>query len=373
MVEHLIIGGGVYGAAVAWELASRGEACRLLEARRIGAGASSGPGRRGVRANGRDPRELPLIRRAMEIWPGLHERLGTEPLFERTGHIQLIEQDRDLAAAGARVVLQNAMGVPSRLLDAGEVRELEPAVCDAVQAGILVPGDGVADHTATTRAYAAAARAAGAEIVEGVTATAIVVEGGRAVAVETAEADRIAIAGSLIVLANAGAQALLAPPVALPLWNLAFQVLLSKPLPEVPVNHLIGHASRRLALKGEPGNRVMISGGYVGRWDDATGTGHPIQAEIAANVADAVAAYPALEGIEIETADTGHLESLSPDGIPVIDRLPGAQNAFYATAWNGHGWAIAPAVAEMLAAWVAEGEKAEALAPFEAGRFGIGR
>ena len=44
MVEHLIIGGGVYGAAVAWELASRGEACRLLEARRIGAGASSGRG-----------------------------------------------------------------------------------------------------------------------------------------------------------------------------------------------------------------------------------------------------------------------------------------------------------------------------------------
>lgn len=370
MTEHLIIGGGVYGAAVAFELASRGAGCRLMEAGRLAGAASGGPGRRGVRANGRDPRELPLIRRAHELWPGLHERLGVEPLFERTGHILLIERDRDLAAAQARTDLQNRLGTPSRLLNAAAVRELEPAVNDAVIAGLHCPQDGVADHTATTRAYAAAAAARGAAIEEGVAAARIHIENGRATAVDTNDGRRLPVDGSLLVLANAGVAALLADQMSLPVWNLAFQVLLSAPLPDVPVYHLIGHASRQLALKAEPGNRLMISGGYVGRWDHVRGVGTPIDTEVAANVADAIAIYPELEGLRVETADTGHLESVSIDGVPVIDRLPGAANAIFATGWCGHGWAIAPAVAELLAAWTLDGERPPLLAPFGLARFG---
>lgn len=369
MTEHLIIGGGVYGTAVAFALASRGAGCRLIEAGRLAGAASGGPGRRGVRANGRDPRELPLIRRAHELWPELHERLGVGPLFERTGHILLIERQRDLAAAEARARLQNALGTPSRLLDAAQVRELEPAVNDAVIAGLQCPEDGVADHTATTRAYAAAAAARGAAIEEGVAASRIVIEKGRATAVETGDGRRLPVEGSLLLLANAGVASLIAERLALPVWNLAFQVLLSQPLAEVPVRHLIGHASRQLALKAEPGNRLMISGGYVGRWDATTGTGHPLASEVAANVADAIATYPALDGLAVETADTGHLESVSIDGVPLIDRLPGAENVLFATGWCGHGWAIAPAVAELIAAWTLDGARPALLAPFGLERF----
>lgn len=371
MTEHLIIGGGVYGAAVAFDLACRGADCRLIEARGIATAASGGPGRRGVRANGRDPRELPLIRRAHELWPALHERLGVAPLFERTGHILLIERERDLAAARARAGMQNALGTPTVLLDAAGVHELEPEVTDRVIAGLHCPGDGVADHGATTRAYAAAARAAGAAVEEGMAATGIVIDNGRAVAVETAGGERIPVEGSLLVLANAGVPDLLRPHIDLPVWSLAFQVLLSAPLAHMPVRHLIGHASRQLALKSEPGNRVMISGGYVGRWDAANHAGTPIADEVAANVADAVATFPGLEGLAVETADTGHLEALSPDGVPIIDRLPGAANALFATAWCGHGWAIAPAVAELIAAWAREDRRPPELAPFGLARFGL--
>ena len=64
MSKHLIVGGGVYGAAVAWHLAKNGEAVELIEAGKLATGASGGPGRRGVRANGRDVREIPLMVRA---------------------------------------------------------------------------------------------------------------------------------------------------------------------------------------------------------------------------------------------------------------------------------------------------------------------
>lgn len=371
--QNIIIGGGVYGAAVAWELARRGAPVRLLEGKAVAAGASGGPGRRGVRANGRDPRELPLIRRAFELWPTLHEELGVAaPLFERTGQVQLIEQERDLAPAQARVRLQTALGIACELREGAQVRDLEPGVAEDVRAALYCPGDGVADHTATTRAYAAAARRGGAVIEEGAAVASIMIEGGRAAAITTAAGETIPVPGNLLVLANAGVADLLAPYITLPVWNLALQVLLTKPIPGgAPVRHLVGHAHRRLALKAEGGNRVMISGGRLAHWNEARGAGDMIKAEIEANVADAVAVYPALAGIEIETADAGHLEAISIDGIPVIDRLPGAENVLYATAWCGHGWAIAPAVARLIAEWALEGERPALLAPFARERFGV--
>ena len=114
----------------------------------------------------------------------------------------------------------------------------------------------------------------------------------------------------------------------------------------------------------------MISGGRPGVWDPATRTGTPIQSEVDLNVADAIATYPSLEGMQIETADTNHLEAESTDHIPIIDSLPGNANVLYAVGWNGHGWAIAPAVAEMLADWVLNGAKPKLLEPFAFSRFG---
>lgn len=369
MADNLIIGGGVYGAAVAYELTARGAGAHLVEARHIGAGASAGPGKRGVRASGRDPREMPLIRRAREHWPLLHERLGVAPLYEQTGHVLLIERAEDMAEAEARVMLQDAMGIPTEIVHGDAVRDFEPHVSDQVRAAIICPGDGVADHTATTNAYTAAARTAGAVIEDTVPATRLVTGNGRAVAIETAEGARIPVRENLFIAANAGVQALVADYVDLPVWNSAFQVLLSAALDDVPIRHLVGHAHRTLSLKAEPGNRLMISGGRQGRWDEKTQTGEAVDSEIAANVADAVAVIPSLEGIEIEVADAGHLEAVSIDNVPIIDRLPGLENVYYATGWSGHGWAIAPAVASLLVDWSRTGKMPADLAPFACGRF----
>lgn len=369
MVDYVIVGGGVYGMATAWMLATRGASVRVLEARSIGSGASSGPGKRGVRANGRDARELPLIRRALEIWPKLHLSLGTDPLFEKTGHFMLIEREGDLAPANARVLAQNQLGTRSSLLTGAALREFEPDVSDAIIAAIHCPDDGVADHTATTDAYAAVAAKAGAEIDEGVAAFGFVPASDRIEAVITDRGERIAVERDVLVLANPAVAELISDWIALPVWNMPFQVLVSEPMDHVPVRHLIGHAHRTLSLKPEPGKKLMISGGHAGDWDAKTETGRARAAGIAANMADAAAAYPALEGLAIEEADVSHLESVCIDGIPIIDRVPGQENLLFAAGWSGHGWAIAPAVAELLAEWVLEGTRPVLLAPFSCERF----
>jgi sarcosine oxidase subunit beta len=369
LTEFVIIGGGIYGTAVAYWLAQQGREVRLIEAKKIGNGASAGPGRRGTRANGRDLRELPLIRLAHEMWPTLHEALGVAPFFERTGHLLLIERDQDIGVCQARALVQNKFGTETRFLTAGAVRELEPGLSSKIIGALHCPADGATDHTAATEAFADAARRAGAEISEDTAGHTLEVSGGRVTGVITAQGERIEVGRRLFILANAGVDALIGDRLRLPIWSRTFQVLLTKPTQSVTVDHLIGHASRTLAIKGEIGNRVMISGGLPGVWDKETERGTALDASIQANFADAVQVYPDLENVGVELADADHLESSAIDNVPVIDVVPGVDNALYAAGWCGHGWAIAPSVTKMLADWGETGARPKLLAPFSHDRF----
>lgn len=371
MPEFVIIGGGVYGAAVAYWLSRDGAEVRLLEAKSIGNGASAGPGRRGTRANGRDLRELPLARQAHEMWPSLHETLGVPQFFERTGHLLVIEREQDIAAGEARALLQNQFGTETHVLSGDQARAIEPGLSQNILAALHCPLDGASDHTDVTNAFADAARRAGAEISENVKVECLEASNGRVEAVITSDEERIEVGRRLFILANAGVQTLIADRIRLPMWSRTFQVLLTKPWPPLGLRHLIGHASRTLALKSEQGHRIMISGGLPGVWDEATERGTALAASIKSNFENAVAVFPGLEGAEVELADADHLETVAIDAIPVIDVVPGADNAIYAAGWTGHGWAIAPPVTQMLAEWGTTGEIPGPLAPFGHSRFDL--
>jgi sarcosine oxidase subunit beta len=113
----------------------------------------------------------------------------------------------------------------------------------------------------------------------------------------------------------------------------------------------------------------MISGGWHGRWDAKKGQGEVIPAQVAGNLAEAAAVYPALARVRVAESDAGRPESACLDDIPVIDRLPGAANLIVGTGWSGHGFAISLAVAKLLADWATGSERPELLRPFAYNRF----
>lgn len=375
-MDYIIIGGGVYGTAVAWELAQRGGEVLLLEANEIACGASGGLGKRGVRANGRNLRELPFMRLAYERWPTLHEEINGPTGYERMGHLQLLEREQDLNAAPSIAWMQTQQGIPTEFLDGNRVREMEPFASEAVQAALYCPKDGIADHTTTTRSFAQAAMRAGAQIREKTAVTALEYADGKVQAVITSTGERILVNKKLILLANSAIHPLLQNTfdLTLPIWHWLPQVMLTEPVDPMPLRHLIGHASRVLAMKPHYANeagqgQIMISGGWRGQWDAANGKGETLPDQVAGNLAQAVAVYPCLDGTGISEADASRLETFSADGIPIIDHVPGIENLFYATGWSGHGWAIAPAVARLLADWVWGGVRPELLGPFGYERF----
>ena len=282
----------------------------------------------------------------------------------------LIGAPQDMPRARAQAWLQNSAGVETQVLDAAEVRALEPGVEDGIAGGIFCPNDGLSDHTKTTRAYGDAARRAGVDIREGAEVRSIRYGSGRARAVSLADGTEVAATSGIVVLSNWSVSDLLADQVEMPVWSDAFQVLVSHPMDRVPVRHVVGHMNRTLSLKPEPGNRLMISGGYRGAYDRETHLGVALPDAIQGNVADAVATYPGLDGITIETVDVGHLESLVIDDVPIIDRLPDCPNLWFGTVWSGHGWAIAPIVSELMANFIETGTAPDLLRPFALDRFG---
>lgn len=366
-----IIGGGVYGVATAWHLATRGAAVLVLEADDVAAGASGGLGRRGVRANGRDLHELPLMVDAYERWPRLHEDLGAPTGYERVGHLQLYERHHDIGYADTRARVQTALGVPTRHLDAAAVRAIEPGLSDRVLGALHAPLDGTADHEATTRAYAAAAERAGTTIRRGARVVGLTRHGDRIAAVTLASGEVVETPGEVLLLANGGTAPLVAQATgqALPIWTIYPQVVVSTSAEVAPFHSYVGHLHRPVALKMVPGTAVMLSGGWRGRRNADTGRGETIPASVTGNWADAITVFPAIGALAVATATADRAETNALDHVPIIDRLPGLDNTLVACGWTGHGWALAPAVAPLLAQWALDGACPAPLRPFALSRF----
>jgi sarcosine oxidase subunit beta len=343
----------------------------LLEAKTIAAGASGGLGKRGVRANGRDRRELPLMRLAYDLWPTLHEEIDAPTGYERTGHLLLIERARDYAGAEAHVWMQSQQGIPSQFVSQGELHELEPNLSERVIAAIHCPKDGVADHTATTQGLARAAGNLGAQIREATSVVGLERGVDRVTAVMTDQGERIPVGRCLLLLSNQSVAGQLKEyfDMTLPVWSMLPQVMLTSPVEPMPLRHLIGHAHRTLAMKATPDNRIMISGGWRGHWNPTTGRGETRADQVEGNRAEAVVVYPSLAGVEIVEAAADRPETVSIDGIPIIDKLPGCDNLIFATGWSGQGWAIAPAINCLLAEWAFTDQQSDELKPFSYQRF----
>jgi D-amino-acid dehydrogenase len=75
----------------------------------------------------------------------------------------------------------------------------------------------------------------------------------------------------------------------------------------------------------------------------------------------------------VNTADGGEewvgLRPLTPDGLPLIGRVPGADNIYMASGHAMLGMTLAPATAAVIAELVIEGESSVDISPFDPGRF----
>ena len=379
MVDVVVIGAGISGAATTYELATSGLSVMLLD--RWGPAAmGSGWTLAGVRQLGRDPAELPLAQAAIADWERLDEKLGAPTQYRQHGNLRLARTETDLHQLSAMVGAQQRAGVPAEMLDQAALRALAPAVSSAIPGAAYCPTDGQADPHATVRAFLGAAERAGAVLRYGETVHSIDVADGRVAGVTT-ELGRIAC-GRVVVAAGVLGNRLLAPlGLTLPMVARAVTVLRTTPVSPL-LSQVIGVADASCAGRQEADGRFRFTSGS-GPWpgaldwpetEDHAGTARPgprltpsLQ-EIMRVAALFGALVPAVLDVPLSESWVG-LVDMTPDVLPVIDAAAEPRGLVMAHGFSGHGFCLGPVTGRILAALARDERPNLPIAPFALSRF----
>jgi len=151
--DVVIIGAGVMGASIAFNLARRGVTnVAVLEKNFIAAGAT-GKSSACVRQHYSTEVGARMVMRSLEIFQNFSEIVGGPAGFVKTGYLMGVGE-RDHQALKKVIAMQHAVGIKTSLLSAKEIREIEPRVSTHdLAAGAWEPDSGYADPSDTTNAF----------------------------------------------------------------------------------------------------------------------------------------------------------------------------------------------------------------------------
>ena len=370
--EVVIIGGGVTGASIAFHLAGLGVRDVLLLERRFLAAGGTGRSVGIVRQLYPTAETSQMVVRSLAAFRGFHDAVGGESGYVGCGVVIGVSPAMR-AKLEETVRLQRSFGVRAEVLEPRELARVEPRInTENLGAVLYEPESGYGDPTAVTTGYAEAARRRGVRIEQGVEVVAICTTGERATGVETAAGERI---DAPVVVNAAG------------LWSRAVARLAGVTLPIVIGRHPVFVVERDAGF-GRPHLVYLdLAGGSYARPETGgltlTGsltddeTQHPMEPDQLGGDVSLDEAMPVLErtGRAIPRLAEARYRrgwagafDITPDWMPILDESP-VRGFWIATGMSGHGFKLAPAVGEMMAALIAGAAPPVNPAPFAFGRF----
>ncbi len=365
--EVLVVGGGLHGLSAAFHLARRGRRVRVLEAGHL-ARHASGFSAGGVRTLGRHPAEIPLALEALDLWHRIGELVGEDCGFRASGQVKVAESAAELTVLEERAATLRAGGYThEEVVDAAGLRRLLPAVAPHVVGGMVARRDGFASPYRTSLAFGRAARALGAEIVEGAR---VVAAGRRGGLWHLRTADGAEHAAPVLVNAAGAWGARLARHIGetIPLGFNAFMMMLTARMLAF-VTPVVGATSRPISFKQAETGQVMIGGGHKGVGSLDTGATALDVERLAYSARTALELFPVLAETRIVHAWAG-IEGVTPDDLPVIGASGLHEGVIHAFGFCGHGFELGPVVGDIVAQLATQGFTNRPIAAFAPGRFG---
>ena len=193
--DVIVIGGGVIGLSIAWELARHGVSVQVLEQGLFGqeaswAGAGILPPGNPDQANTVETR---LRGGSHLLWPewteALRSQTGIDNGFHRCGGVEVCPPGSTDSLA-EKIAAWRAEGVTAEPLNAAELHERLPALNPEITAGYLLPDLGQVRNPRHLKALHQACATAGVDLRAGIPVVDFVRRGERITAVQTA-ADEI--------------------------------------------------------------------------------------------------------------------------------------------------------------------------------------
>ncbi|MCL0099314.1 FAD-binding oxidoreductase [Dehalococcoidia bacterium] len=355
--DAVVIGGGLMGTSILYNLVERGmKNSVLFERWTLGSGSTGRSS--GIIHLFTDPEEprARLTLESLRIYRNFAEIVGgSDAGFVNTGFLITVSKNESKAAK-KHVLRQQNMGVPIRHVSLEEAQELAPSFSFLEdEVFFWEPKAGYGDPYEVTSAYATRAREKGARVVLDDPVLEIDLEGGRVVAVKTAhgrlETPNVIVATgpwSRTFLSKIGIDLPLQP-------TLAEVFVLRRPTDQIP-NHTGGSdPANGIYFRPEGKDFTLVGGSATpGKIDPDSYTQHPTEETVGRHWSALNRRVPLMSHAEFFRGYTG-MYTVTPDQMPVIDLLDGIDGLFVCTGFSGRGFKLAPAVGAVVADLVFDG------------------
>jgi glycine/D-amino acid oxidase-like deaminating enzyme len=345
----VVVGAGIVGAAVTYELARAGAEVVLLDKALPASGVTGvsfawiGGPRGGDAADGSTPlrhRVLREYRRLEAEVPGVRVRWCGA----------MVWRNEEVPALAQLLPHERLIGPPG-------VLQLEPQLAKPPSEAVYLESDGAVDPVAVTQALVRAARSHGARLLATCAVTGLRVERGRVTGVVTS--DGFLPATTVVIAAGADT------PVLCALLGLDVPIrpspalLLRFAAPPGLVRTLV--ATPDLEVREASPGRLLAAAAYQGEVDEREllRAGERIRSCL-------MATFHQMKGLRLDSVHVG-ARPMPVDGLPVIGPVPGVDGAYLAVMHSGV--TLAPAVGPLVASEVVNGVQADELAGLRPHRF----
>jgi sarcosine oxidase subunit beta len=371
--DAIVIGGGVIGLSIAFQLAKQRLGNVVVVERNYVCSGTTGQSGAIIRQHYSNDFTASMARDSLNIFRNWRDEVGGDVHFEQTGVLILTGAEYE-PAFEQNVALHQSLGIDSRQIDLAELQEIEPRIStDGLSSACWEATAGIVDPVATVHALAMAFQREGGILREQTEVSEILRDGDHVAGVRLSDGAEIAAP----VVVNAGnlwgARLLMGFPYELPLFASRHPMAWLRRPDDFGPSHPVVLDLQTMGYL-IPRGGATLSGSLLTHAHD-----QPVDPdgyekgvsneEIRRFFASAAGRVPALGRSVVQGGWAGIYDE-SPDSHPVLDELPGVEGLFLALGFSGHGFKLSPMVGRWMANMIAGGRvAAPELWPFRATRW----
>jgi sarcosine oxidase subunit beta len=362
--DVLIIGGGIMGCSLAYRLAKRKKSVIVVERSHVGAEAS-GRCAGGVRQQGRNPAELPLAMKSVEIWLGLSKELSYDVEYKRVGNLMVARNEQELEAYEERVKREQEAGLEVKMVTPKEACRIVPSlVKEKILGGAYCPMDGTANPIRADFAFAKASKALGAKFCTHTEVTGIELSGDEIKAVETT---RGKMWGEIVVNTAGPWAPLIGRMVGIdiPIQPKRCQIIVTQQLPEAACTPFTSAPGDYGYWTQTFHGNVLL--GHTSRPVEQYDKGATFEA-ISFQTHKTAQFLPSYGKVPVIRCYSG-LTEWTPDAIPIISFVKEVKGFLIDAGYSGHGFCMGPVSGKLVSELIVEGKASLPLEPFDYYRF----
>jgi len=345
--DIVIIGGGIIGCSVAFELAKRGRNDVLLIERGYLTSGATGRCGAGIRQQWGSLLNATLAKDSTDIFENMEEYTGYngDCGLNQGGYLLVAYTEKEWEQFQINLEVQHSIGIESHAVDLDGAREIVPHInTDGMYGATFCAKDGHANPFHCTYAYAKGAGRMGVDIETYTKVIGLTTENGR---IKTVHTDKGDVEAKVVLNCTGGHAAVMAAEVGdeLPIFPERHQILITEPVAHI-MDPMVMSFERHFYVQQTPHGSVIMGIGDPAEksslninptWQFLEYCSHLVTQTL-----------PTFRDLRVVRQWAG-LYDMSPDRNPIINEAKSAEGFITIAGMSGHGFMVAPRIAILLA------------------------